>query len=217
MWKPKGLPSNITYVPQCRTAKESDQIHDYLTGYEHDDQVQDFMGYNEPDIDSQANMSVDEAVGLWKKHVLPMKEKCRGVKVGSPAVSNGQNGIPWLQHFFQNFNGLDSSGIDHIVIHFYSPSVDQLKEYVQKVHNEFGLPVWLTEFSCTNWNPADPPSEQAVLHFMKDALEFLDSTDYVQRYAWFGAMADVGEAVGRANGLQKDGKLTSAGNLYTTL
>jgi hypothetical protein len=60
-------------------------------------------------------------------------------------------------------------------------------------------------------------SEEKVLQFMKDILDFMDTSSFVHRYAWFGAMEDVGEGVGRGNGLQKDGKLTAAGQLYTTL
>jgi hypothetical protein len=43
MWKPKGLPPTITYIPQCRTAREADQIQPYLTRYLNDDQAQHFM------------------------------------------------------------------------------------------------------------------------------------------------------------------------------
>lgn len=217
MWKPKGLPSNITYIPQCRTGNEADQIPNYLSGYQNDDQAQDFMGFNEPDIDSQANMSVDQAVELWRKHVLPTREHCGGVKFGSPAVSNGPNGISWLKEFFEKLGGTEKSGVDHVVIHYYSPNVEHFKQYVKEVYDAFKLPVWVTEFSCTNWNPAHPPSEEDVLAFMKEALRFLDEAPYVQRYAWFGAMKEVDEGVGKANGLQKDGGLSRTGELYTTL
>ena len=203
--------------PQCRTAKEANQIHDYLTGYESDAQVCDFMGFNEPDIDSQANLPVDQAVELWKAHVLPVKAKLKGVRFGSPAVSNGPAGIPWLKEFFGKLGGLDSSGVDFIVIHYYGPDVNHFRNYLTEVHSVFKRPIWITEFACTNWNPAAPVNHGEVLKSMREALEFLDKTPFVERYSWFGAMEDVGEAVGRSNGLQKDGKLSEAGSMYTTL
>jgi hypothetical protein len=226
MWKPEGLPSNITYVPQVRTAKEAGSIKAYLDGYAHDHTVQEFMSFNEPDIKSQANMSASQAVEYWRTYVLPNQNR---FKLGSPSISNGPNGVPWLDDFLQNFGSeadssagdtwkhLEESRVDYIVIHWYGTDVNCLKKYVRSVHERYDRPVWVTEFSCTSWDIAKPPTENDVLEFMKDALRFLDNAAFVQRYAWFGAMEDVGEAVGRANGLQKDGQLTEAGKLYCTL
>lgn len=162
-------------------------------------------------------MSVEHAAELWRKNVLPMKEKCEGVRVGSPAISNGPNGIPWLKEFFEKLGGISSSGIDHVVIHYYSPDVKNFKRHVQEVYETFKMPVWVTEFACTTWDPAHPASEKDVLLFLNEAIGFLDESSFVQRYAWFGAIRDVGEGVGRANGLQRDGKLSEAGKLYTTI
>ena len=224
MWKPKGLPNNVTYVPTCRTGNEANQIGDYFKGYATDHQVADFLGFNEPDIPSQANMTVDQAVQLWKQHVLPMKAAMRGsdckkgkVRIGSPGVSNAPQGIPFLRDFFRKLGGVDAAGVNHVSIHYYSPDVEHFKRYVTEAYEAFKRPVWVTEFACTNWNPGAPVPEEAVLHFIKEALEFLDEAPFVERYSWFGAMRDVGEAVGRSNGLQVGGKLSSAGELYLSL
>jgi Glycosyl hydrolase catalytic core len=217
MWKPNGLPSGLAYVPQCRTSKEAGQIHDYLNGYASDAQVSHFLGFNEPDIDSQADMSVEQAVELWKAHVLTMKAKHHNIRVGSPGISNGPGGIPWLQKFFQQLGGIERSGVDFIAIHYYGPDVTHFKDYVTQVANTFKKPIWLTEFACTNWNPAAPISNEDVIKFLQESIQFLDSAQFVERYAWFGAMEDVGEAVGRSNGLQINGTLSEAGKIYTTL
>jgi hypothetical protein len=68
-----------------------------------------------------------------------------------------------------------------------------------------------------NWDAQKPVNEKDVLQFMKEAVQFLEETEFVERYAWFGAMEDVGEGVGRANGLQKKNELTEAGKLYLSL
>lgn len=214
MWKPKGLPANITYVPQCRTANEAIQIGDYLKGYESDSQVRGFLGFNEPDIDSQANMPVEKAVELWKAHVLPIKGRYSDLRIGSPAVSNGPQGLPWLREFFGQLGGVKDSGIAYLAIHYYSPNIEDFKHYVTEAHQMFGLPVWVTEFACTRWDAGNPCSENDVCSFMKESTDFLDEADFVEKYAWFGAMADVGEGVGRANGLQREGKLSAAGAIY---
>jgi len=216
LWKPQGLPSNVHFVPQCRTGDKACELNGYFTTYESDAQVHDFMGFNEPDIPSQANMTVEAAVDLWKAHVLPIKSKFPGVRVGSPAISNAPEGLAWLASFFRQLGGVGASGVDFVVCHYYSPDVDHFKRYMADVHRRFDRPVWMTEFACTNWNPGAPPSEPEVLHFMTEALRFLEASPFVERYSWFGAMEDVGEAVGRANGFQKDGKLSEAGKLYTS-
>jgi hypothetical protein len=174
-------------------------------------------GFNEPDIEAQANLSVTEAAELWKQYILPMKKSCPGVHIGSPSISNGPHGLPWLVSFISDLGGLHDSGIDHIVLHFYGPSVKDFEVYVQQIYDWFGLPIWVTELACTDWNPKAPIDEKDVLQFMKEAVDFMEKTEYVERYAWFGAMEDVGEGVGRANGLQKGDELSEAGKLYCSL
>ena len=49
---------------------------------------------------------------------------------------------------------------------------------------------------------------------MSEALTFLDEAEFVEQYAWFGAMRDVGDAVGKKNGLQSGNELSRAGKLY---
>ncbi len=43
-----------------------------------------------------------------------------------------------------------------------------------------------------NFNNADEQcSQQDVVDFMNATQEFMDNTDWVERYAWFGAMEDL--------------------------
>lgn len=44
------------------------------------------------------------------------------------------------------------------------------------MHNMFKLPIWVTEFA---------PTAGDVPGFMRETLKFLDSTAFVERYAWF--------------------------------
>lgn len=214
LWKPKGLPETVHYVPQCRTANEANQIADYIRGYQNDKQVKCFLGFNEPDIDSQANLKVEKASYLWKTHILPLKKTYPDIKIGSPAVSNGPEGLKWLRSFVDTLGGCQSAGIDFICIHYYSPDVEHFKKYVAEAYEMVKVPIWVTELACTRWDPANGPSDEEVCTFMRDALRFLDETEFVERYAWFGAMRDVGDAVGKSNGLQCGNELSRAGKLY---
>jgi Glycosyl hydrolase catalytic core len=217
MWQPKGLPPCVPYVPQCRTGNEANQIHSYLSGYLSNAMVEDvLLGFNEPDMESQANLSPQDCAKLWTEHVITLRPKWTG-KFGSPAVSNapGPKGICWLQDFFAALGGVEVSLVDFVALHYYGTDVEHFKAYIREAHELFKKPIWLTEFACTNWNPACPVAEDQALAFMREALKFLDEQVYVERYAWFGAMEDVGEAVGRANGLQEGNQLSKAGIIYT--
>ena len=80
--------------------------------------------------------------------------------------------------------------------------------------NTFQKPVWVTEWACQvsgegrcagergntyatgglgqNFNDADEQcSLQDVVDFMNATQQFMDDTDWVERYAWFGAMEDM--------------------------
>jgi hypothetical protein len=116
MWKPQGIPPNVLFIPQCRTGQNVKDIAKYLPGWQTDDKTQDFLGFNEPDIEHQAHMSASRGVGLWKQYILPIKQTNPGAKVGSPAVSNGPNGINWLKDFFNAMGGIEKAGVDHIVV-----------------------------------------------------------------------------------------------------
>lgn len=146
-----------------------------------------------------------------------MKSCCPDVLIGSPAIANGRYGLPWLISFISDLGGLQACGIDQIVLHVYSSSIDDFKTHIEEVYNTFGLPIWVTEFACSNLDPKAPVSEEDVLKFMREAVQFLEQEEYVDKYAWFGAMENIGEDVGRANALQKRGELTEAGKLYLYL
>lgn len=57
---------------------------------------------------------------------------------------------------------------------------NRFKAYLTSIHNLYGLPIWITEF---NANPYRSTATQ--LAFMKLALPYLETLDYVERYNWF--------------------------------
>jgi hypothetical protein len=116
MWKPQGIPSNVLFIPQCRTGQNVEDIAKYIPSWQDDEKTQDFLGFNEPDIKFQAHMSASQGVELWKQYILPIKQAYPSAKVGSPAVSNGPNGIQWLKDFFDAIGGTENAGVDHIVV-----------------------------------------------------------------------------------------------------
>ena len=174
------------------------------------------MAFNEPEIPSQANMSVAEAVALWKQYVLPAKEKF-GFQLGSPGMSSDPKGKAWLQEFLAALGGTDE--IDFVVVHWYGMDMLQLASFLGEIYDTFKKPLWLTEFACTTMQTDQPATVGQVQEFMRQAIPFLDECEFVERYAYFGAMKSVGDWVGEANCLHDKGGagLTLAGKIYSEL
>jgi hypothetical protein len=74
--------------------------------------------------------------------------------------------------------------------------------------------VWITEFACTNWNKDSPLPRDHVENFARETVKYLDTLDWVERYAWFGPMRDTGTVGKWARMLDDEGKLTPLGKAY---
>ncbi len=150
----------------------------------------DLLGFNEPDMSGQANMSPAQALSLWPKLMAT------GLRLGSPAVATG-GATPggWLDQFM---SGATARGyrVNFITLHWYGPdfatgpAVSQLESYLQAVHARYHKPIWLTEFALANFG-ASPhtPSRKQQAAFLTAANAMLQRLRYVQRYAWFGLEA----------------------------
>lgn len=149
------------------------------------------LGFNEPDMGGQANMTVDQALSLWPKLMST------GKILGSPAVAyGGDTAGGWLDRFM---SGARSKGyrVDFIALHWYGGdfttpnAVAQLKSYLQAVYNRYHKPIWLTEFALIDFsNGTRFPTDQQQSAFVTSATKMLDGLSYLQRYAWFGLPAD---------------------------
>jgi hypothetical protein len=171
------------------------------------------LGFNEPDMGGQANMSVDAALAAWPRLAAT------GMRLGSPAVAyGGDTAGGWLDRFM---TGARQKGlrVDFITLHWYgsdfsSAAVGQFLGYVDAVHKRYGLPIWVTEYGLTNFggSPKYATGAQEAA-FIKGTTKGMESRGYVERYAWFGLPA-VGDSVDF--GLYTDGDSpTEAGKAYT--
>lgn len=170
------------------------------------------LGFNEPDMGGQANMSVEDALAAWPKL------EGTGMRLVSPAVAyGGDTAGGWLDRFM---TGAKSKGlrVDAIALHWYgsdfsAASVNQFLGYVDAVHKRYNKPIWITEFGLMNFSgtPKYPTDAQKVT-FIKGTTAGLEKRSFVERYAWFGLPA-VGDSVDF--GLYKDGDSpTEAGKAY---
>lgn len=153
-------------------------------------------------------MSPAQAAAIYKSTLTPLRKSGKVSYLGSPGVTNGGAGLPWLTEFMSLCSDCE---IDFIAAHWYGPSMTLLQTQLTAIHAAFNKPVWLTEFACTNWVPATNPSASEVGSFMTSALAWLEATPWIEKYAWFGALQITDASLGAANMLiTSDGTALSA-------
>ncbi|KAI0804768.1 hypothetical protein BC629DRAFT_1283556 [Irpex lacteus] len=159
------------------------------------------LGFNEPDLGAQSNLSPAAAAAAWKQYMEPFAGKA---KLVSPAVTNGappSMGTGWLDSFLAACTGCH---IDAIAIHIYDSATNTayFQNYISSVASKYGKPVWVTEFGASG-------SVQQQQAFLNTMLPFLDGLSGVERYAYF--MAGQNILVDGSN------QLTALGQSYNTI
>jgi hypothetical protein len=180
------------------------------------------LGFNEPDLQSQSNLSPQQALGLWPQLVAT------GMRLGSPAPAYGAaTDGGWLETFMKGAADQDLP-VDFICLHWYGgdfdtgPAVSELQDYLEQTHAAYGLPIWLTEFALTNYTDGVVyPTVEQQAAFATAAVEMLEATPYVERYAWFSLPpcpaggGNGGCGTGNTTPLSSDGgALTPVGDAY---
>jgi len=168
----------IQFVPMCWNANYS---ADNITNYYRTQTGQQYLlGFNEPNLSDQANMTPTQAAAKWGDVVTLAQQN--NAKLLSPAMNWGtlpgwSNGVSWLQSFFQLVNPDDVHGI---AVHVYMGSAKSMLSDIQR-YKVFGKPLWLTEFCA--WDGTSTSAAQC--QFMCQALNALEQDPDLERYAWF--------------------------------
>jgi hypothetical protein len=172
------------------------------------------LGFNEPDLAGQANLTVEKALELWPQL------QATGLRLGSPAVATGgATAGGWLDRFLA---GARERGfrVDFIALHWYgsdfgAAAVGHLSGYLKAVYERYRLPIWLTEFALIKFGGGGPvyPSAAQLSAFINGSTAMLARLSYVERYAWFSLPTP--DEGGDGTGLYKAGHgLTAAGATY---
>lgn len=141
------------------------------------------LGFNEPNLKDQCNMTPAEAAAHWGEVVALANEL--HVKLVSPAMNYGtlagySDPVKWLDEFFaQPSVSLDD--VCAIAVHCYMSSPSAVRNYIE-MFRKYGKPVWLTEFCA--WDPV-PGSVESQMDYMCTMLNYLEQEEAVERYAWF--------------------------------
>jgi len=124
----------------------------YLNEVKHEGNV--LLGFNEPDLSKESNMTVSQALQLWPQLMST------GMRLGSPAVAdNAATPGSWLEQFMAGA-ATDNYRVNFITLHWYggdfdvSAAVSQLQSYIESVWNAYHKPIWLTEFALWRFNPS---------------------------------------------------------------
>lgn len=169
------------------------------------------LGFNEPDRDKQANMTVEQAIKAW-----PVLQKTK-LRLGSPAPAKATG--PWLASFMKEAEKRNLR-VDFICVHWYGePNPEQFIRHLNKVHQMYGRPIWITEFAVADWKAPSVQknrhSPKTVLNFMKEVLPKLDELDFVERYAWFPGQPE-NKALAPSALFTPAGQLTELGEFYAS-
>jgi len=182
------------------------------------------LGFNEPNLHTQSNLTASAACELWPT-LLAFASK-NNLRVGSPAAnyctpggtsgqdtSCYQNATDWLDEFFA-LDGCGVDTVDFVTTHKYGCNSDSLVEWIETLSTRYNKTVWLTEFSCSDAGAA------SQLAFQEETLPQLDnmSSLVLERYAWFATRTYQNSAQINAGLLNEDGSqnLTTLGKYYNT-
>ena len=173
------------------------------------------LGFNEPDKENQANMSVDLALEIWPQLMAS------GLPLLSPVTAqvDGQ----WMIDFMAE---ADARGYrnDFIGMHTYiGPFPDLIMDSLNSLSATYGdRPVWLTEFGFSDFEDTQNWTENQLYRAMLELLWRLEDEPDCARYSLFGFIengefpqpTDPTGRMRRSNWLDAQGNFTSIGELY---
>ncbi len=173
------------------------------------------LTFNEPNFHSQSNLTAQQAASYWpmiesKAQAAQVAIVGPGLNFCGPAAScNGTSPYQYLKDFFA---ACTDCQVDYVAVHWYNCDLPSLKDYLEPGGNlegfeQFGKPIWITEFSCDG--SATAADQEA---YMRAAVPYLESNPHVYRYAWFSA-----DPIPNAKLINEDGSPTALGQVYASL
>lgn len=203
-WEPTGFSqNNWEFVPMIR-GRGQDRDFRWEEVRVRGGQTH-FLGFNEPNIASQGDLTVDEAIALWPK------VQQIGLRIGSPAPTDNAAGLAWLEEFMTK---ADARGyrVDYICLHNYAQrNANGLKNWLDNIHAKYGLPIWLTEFQ----RDVDTDNPTATDHqdYLEGVVTMLEDLDYLERYAYYNFNTET-PSNSNASLFNGDGSVNAKGVFY---
>ena len=174
------------------------------------------LGFNEPDLSEESNMSVNEALDLWAFLCEHLDSR---IKLVSPAPSYPTR--DWLDQFM---TGISQRGLrcDYVAVHMYAGiGTDNYQNVIKEVYNKYGKKIWITEFAPRDDNASqngyNSYSESRVLGQMEVLLPAYEEMEEVFRYSWFGCASDSMLGLVTSRFFGDDDQITSLGEYYASI
>ncbi|GLY18932.1 hypothetical protein Kisp01_59460 [Kineosporia sp. NBRC 101677] len=213
-WSPNGESGNgAEFVPQAWNAPSAETVA-ALTEGRKQEKYENLLGFNEPDLGEQANMSVKQALDAW-----PDLEST-GLVLGSPAPANYWGG--WLDEFMTGA-AERKYRVDFIALHIYPDwtnpgAIEEVRGTLADAWNKWHKPIWLTEIGTVDtsaWKPMyGTPSQAKADSFMQKLVPLLESLPYVERYSWFADNCATTESCKYSTLYSSTNELTSLGQAF---
>ena len=107
------------------------------------------LGFNEPELPDQSNLTAELASKEWVRCIEPIRKS--GVRCGSPGISSAPHAVGWLKDFLERIQKAGSD-IDFYCFHWYGETLGQFYDYIWSTHHQLGpnKPVWITEVCLLN-------------------------------------------------------------------
>lgn len=168
-WKPNGnVDADYEFVPMI--GDRFDELPELPTDAVHG------LLFNEPDLDSQANLSPQEAAELAHR----VFEACPNLKWGAPAPS--QVHPEWIDAWFEVYRELYGAypPVKFLTMHCYLGTAQACITLAEAYHErlrQYGLTeLWVTEFG---FRPEWPNAKQEARTF----AAWMEAQDWITRYA----------------------------------
>lgn len=171
------------------------------------------LGCNEVNQPGQALMSVQEGSYLWRNFMMPLKQN--GYRLLSHSVSSAPSGLTWLLEWKKDCPDCWAT-VDALSLHYYSPDADGFIAYMKNMHAKLGKPIMVTETACEDFSGegrrCSPAQAEAYLNKI---TKWMDETDWIQGYFYFGLWANPPGGVSASNSLMNaDGTPNRLGLKY---
>ncbi len=205
------------------------------------------LGFNEPDIETQANMFFADAIDTWKEYISRLNKR----KV-SPAPASPSGTSSWLSDFMNGQykclipggNGAwglysdyrdDSSktfvegigeDVDAVCLHYYMATIDLggLLNAVDNLWNTYHKPIWITEISVfgtkgfkNDYSYDAEGRTEEMAEYIREIVSNLDENPHVERYCWFAYDIDSANAIDSFDGSGATALFEYATGKYTPL
>lgn len=206
--RPKNQPDFLDFLPMVQHGDEypdiSRTILDLLE--EKPDYYERILGFNKPDDEGPNILTVETAINRWE-----LLDEMNVPMVSPSAIDPAGS---WMQDFMQ---GVDKKclRVDWIAVHWHGgKSLHNFQTKMKQIHSMYGnRPLLLTEFSVvdgkTQYHEFNRITEKDVLGFMKQALPWLQTQDWIAGYAWSGE--------GPSALFDERGELTAVGKFYASV